>query len=346
MDQMDYEIDLIECLRVLERRKWLILAIITLSVLSAYVVSSRMTKIYSSSCVIMIRPNPLAGSISLQEGAAGTPQASIKDYVEILTTRALVEATVAKLGWQSSGTREEIDLWHDRLSASQISGTNMVKVSVENSNPDRVAEFLNTLVEACKEKKQVMNLQSIGGAKAYVEKQLAVAEQRLKEDEEALLKYKQANAITDLSVEAIADSARVVILDKLLSEASARLQSAKAKGNPEVAALKAEQAALDTALRQAKAELAAIPKKEVEIARLERNRQTSEAVYTMLRTRYEELQISEAIQGSEIFTIDAAIVPDKPIKPRKLLNTAIAGILGLFVGVGLAFVLEHTDKLK
>jgi uncharacterized protein involved in exopolysaccharide biosynthesis len=346
MDQMDYEIDLIECLQVLGRRKWLILAIIMASVLSAYIVSSTMTKFYSASCVIMIRPNPLEGLISLQEGAAGTPQASIKDYVEILTARALVEEALAKLGWLSSDTPEEIDSWHKVLSASQISGTNMVKVSVENSNPDRVADFLNALVEACRDKKQEINLQSIGRAKTHVEEQLAFAEQRLKEDEEALLKYKQANAITDLSVEAIADSARVVILDKLLSEASARLQSAKAKGNPEVAALKAEQAALDTALRQAKAELAAIPKKEVETARLERNRQTSEAVYTMLRTRYEELQISEAIQGSEIFTIDAAIVPDKPIKPRKLLNTAIAGILGLFVGVGLAFVLEHTDKLK
>ena len=346
MDQMDYEIDLIECLQVLGRRKWLILTIITLSVLSAYIVSSRMTKIYSSSCVIMIRPNPLAGSLSLQEGAAGTPQASIKDYVELLTTRALVEETVAKLGWQSSGTREEIDLWHDRLSASQISGTNMVKVSVENSNPDRVAEFLNTLVEACKEKKQAMNLQSIGGAKAYVEKQLAVAEQRLKDDEEALLKYRQGNSVADLSIETIADTAKTVILEKLFFEATAKLESAKAESSKGIAGLKAEQAALDAALRQAKAELAAIPEKEIEIARLERSRKTSESVYTMLRARYEELQISEAIQGSEIYVIDSAIVPDKPIKPRKLLNTAIAGILGLFVGVGLAFVLEHTDKLK
>ena len=143
MDQMDYEIDLIECLRILGRRKWLILTIIVVSALSAYIVSSAMTKIYSTSCTIMIRPNPLAGSISLQEGAAGTPQASIKDYVEILTTRALVGETVAKLGWQSPGAQEESDLWHDRLSASQISGTNMVKESVYNSDPGRVAEFHN-----------------------------------------------------------------------------------------------------------------------------------------------------------------------------------------------------------
>ncbi len=233
MDQMDYEIDLIECLRILGRRKWLILTIIMVSALSAYIISATMTKIYSTSCMIMIRPNPLAGSISLQEGAAGTPQASIKDYVEILTTRALVGETIAELGWQSSGTQEEIDLWHDRLSASQISGTNMVKVSVENSDPDRVAEFLNTLVEVCIESKQALNRQSIGAAIAYIEEQLAIAERRLKESEKELLNYKQNNKVTDLSIETIAGSARIVILDKLLSETAAKLQSAKAEGSRE-----------------------------------------------------------------------------------------------------------------
>ena len=346
MDQIDYEIDLIECLQVLGKRKWLILAIIMVSVLSTYIVSSRMTKIYSTSCAIMIRPNPLAGSISLLEGTAETPPVNIKDYVEMLKTRTLVEETLANLGWLNSENPDDVNLWHEALSASQISGTNMVKVSVENSNPDRVAEFLNTLVEACKEKKQSINLQSIGGAKAYIEEQLAVAEQTLKENEEALLKYKQSNNVADLSIQTIADTAKIVILEKLLSESSAQLQSAKAEGNRSIAGLEAEQAALKAALTEARAGLAAIPKKETEIARLSRELETSQDVYMMLRSRYEEMRISEAIQGSDIYVIDAAVVPDKPIKPRKLLNTAIAGILGLFVAVGVSFVLEHTDKLR
>jgi succinoglycan biosynthesis transport protein ExoP len=175
---------------------------------------------------------------------------------------------------------------------------------------------------------------------------MIIAEQDLEEHEEALLKYKQSNALADLSIQTIADTTKLVILEKLLSEATAKLQSAKAEGSRETAGLKAEQAALEAALRDAKANLSAIPEKEMDIARLERDRQTSEAVYTMLRSRFEEMQISEAIQRSEVYVIDAAVVPDEPIKPRKLLNTAIAGILGLFVAVGLAFVLEYTDKRK
>jgi len=42
--------------------------------------------------------------------------------------------------------------------------------------------------------------------------------------------------------------------------------------------------------------------------------------------------------------VDRAVVPDKPEKPKKLLNTAVAFILGLMVGVGIAFFIEYLDN--
>jgi uncharacterized protein involved in exopolysaccharide biosynthesis len=346
MEQMDYEIDLIECLQILGKRKWLILTLVMVSALSAYIISANMTKIYSSSCKVMVIPNPLAGSISLQEATPRAPQVNIKDYVELLTTRALVEETIERLGWQTPADRQAVDYWHKNLSASQIAGTNMILVSAENHNPERIAVFLNTLIEVFREKIQSLDLQTIGAAKAYIAEQLAIAEEKLRQDEEALLKYRQDTSSSDLTIETIAGAAKTVILEKLLLETTAKLESARAEGGKGIAGLKAEQDAIDKALRQTRAELAGIPEKEMEIARLERNLGTSENVYTMLRARYEELEILEAVDKVEINAIDPAIVPDKPIKPRVLLNTAIAGILGLFIGVGVVFVMEHMDRLK
>ncbi|HCD41089.1 MAG TPA: hypothetical protein DEQ54_00520 [Firmicutes bacterium] len=222
----------------------------------------------------------------------------------------------------------------------------MILVSAENHNPERIAVFLNTLIEVFREKIQSLDLQTIGAAKAYIAEQLAIAEEKLRQDEEALLKYTQDTSSSDLTIETIAGAAKTVILEKLLLETTAKLESARAEGGKGIAGLKAEQDAIDKALRQTRAELAGIPEKEMEIARLERNLGTSENVYTMLRARYEELEILEAVDKVEINAIDPAIVPDKPIKPRVLLNTAIAGILGLFIGVGVVFVMEHMDRLK
>ena len=63
----------------------------------------------------------------------------------------------------------------------------------------------------------------------------------------------------------------------------------------------------------------------------------------MLRQRYEEMRITEAMEAANVAVLDPAIVPQNPVKPRKMLNVAIAGFLGIFVGVGLAFVLEFLD---
>lgn len=42
--------------------------------------------------------------------------------------------------------------------------------------------------------------------------------------------------------------------------------------------------------------------------------------------------------------VDKAVIPDKPEKPKKLLNIVVAFVLGLMVGVGIAFFIEYLDN--
>ncbi|MFX0196257.1 MAG: GNVR domain-containing protein, partial [Candidatus Hodarchaeota archaeon] len=44
--------------------------------------------------------------------------------------------------------------------------------------------------------------------------------------------------------------------------------------------------------------------------------------------------------------IQEPTVSYKPVKPKKLLNTAIAGILGLFISVFASFFVEYTAANK
>lgn len=45
-----------------------------------------------------------------------------------------------------------------------------------------------------------------------------------------------------------------------------------------------------------------------------------------------------------IAVMDKAVLPDKPVKPNKKLNIAIAFFIGLMASVGLVFVLEYLDR--
>jgi len=111
----------------------------------------------------------------------------------------------------------------------------------------------------------------------------------------------------------------------------------------DILALEARRNALSSLIQQNDALLNGLPQKELELARLTRDVAVNEEVYMMLRTRYEETRIAENMQTSDVWVVDPAVVPTSPVSPRPTLNMAIALVLGLFAGVGVAFVLEFLD---
>ena len=119
MDEMHYEIDLVEMLRVLARRKWQILAVIVISMVAAYFVSSNMTRIYRATCIIMVQSDSAALSIPFLQDAAGTSSGNMRNYIESLKSRTLTAATLARLGWLQSSPHEKIQAWQDSLSVQQ-----------------------------------------------------------------------------------------------------------------------------------------------------------------------------------------------------------------------------------
>ena len=111
----------------------------------------------------------------------------------------------------------------------------------------------------------------------------------------------------------------------------------------QMASARAQVDALAKLIATEEARLGTLPQKELDLARVTRDLDVAQQIYIMLRTRYEEMRITEQMQTSDIWRIDPAAIPTSPVKPRKLLNTAVAGVLGVFVGVGMAFVMEFAD---
>ena len=57
-----------------------------------------------------------------------------------------------------------------------------------------------------------------------------------------------------------------------------------------------------------------------------------------------KIELSGQFSGNNIRIIDAAVVPDKPVRPRKLLNLAIGLAGGFLLGLVLVFILEFLDQ--
>lgn len=111
----------------------------------------------------------------------------------------------------------------------------------------------------------------------------------------------------------------------------------------ELMALQAREIALNNLIEDNEARLSLLPAKELELARLMRDAKVLEELYIMLRTRNEETRIAEVMQTADVQVIDSALLPEKPVKPRVKLNIAIGAVLGMFLGIGLAFLVEFMD---
>lgn len=112
----------------------------------------------------------------------------------------------------------------------------------------------------------------------------------------------------------------------------------------QIAASTAQQAAIAAIVQQGQNDLGKLPVKEQGLAKVMRDAAVAREIYVMLAKRHEEARISEVMQPTDVQVIDVATLPEEPVKPKKALNIVIAAILGLFVGMGVAFIVEYMNK--
>ncbi len=79
---------------------------------------------------------------------------------------------------------------------------------------------------------------------------------------------------------------------------------------------------------------------------LNREYSAKEKLYNNLYVQAEEIQLTETAEEDLLKIASLAYEPKDPIKPNKKLNILIAGVLGLFVGIFVAFFLEFWQKGK
>ncbi|MCU0641440.1 MAG: Wzz/FepE/Etk N-terminal domain-containing protein [Candidatus Margulisbacteria bacterium] len=82
----------------------------------------------------------------------------------------------------------------------------------------------------------------------------------------------------------------------------------------------------------------------LEIARLSRELDIANSVYTMLRKEYESVKLEESKEIPPFSIIDKAVKPEKKSKPKTRQNVMIGLVLGLSSGVFLAFFQEYWEK--
>ncbi|MBC7076492.1 MAG: hypothetical protein H5T98_10630 [Syntrophomonadaceae bacterium] len=91
---------------------------------------------------------------------------------------------------------------------------------------------------------------------------------------------------------------------------------------------------------------AELTKKQIEEKRLQNEVNRREEIVNLLTSKIAELKTTQSLNIAEnnIITVSEALVPEEPIKPNKLLNIAVAGVLGLMLSVFGVFLVEYLKE--
>jgi len=102
--------------------------------------------------------------------------------------------------------------------------------------------------------------------------------------------------------------------------------------------------ALEGTLNSARGSIQNLNRKEFELGVLEREVDSNRQIYDMFMTRAKETNVAGDLQSAVARVVDAAVVPEKPVKPQKAQIIAIAFVLGLFLGVLVSLLLDRLDN--
>jgi capsular exopolysaccharide synthesis family protein len=100
---------------------------------------------------------------------------------------------------------------------------------------------------------------------------------------------------------------------------------------------------LTQAVSRQKTELGEFNKLLVEQNILRGDFESNQKLYERLLEHLKDATVSAGLKSTNIHLVDSALVPSDPVRPKKLLNIALALLTGLILGVSLAFVQESFD---
>lgn len=139
-DEDGYELDLMELFRVLLRGIWLIIAATLVAGLMAFLITRFfVTPLYSASVKLYV-DNSTETTTSITSSDISAAKSLVNTYIAIIKSNTVMDEVIAAN--DSSYSTEGLV---GRISASSISGTEVLQVTVTTPNPQEAYELANSI---------------------------------------------------------------------------------------------------------------------------------------------------------------------------------------------------------
>ena len=355
----------------LRKRFRLVVLCTVTAALGAGVLSFWQAKLYRATTYLLLAESKLADVES--KATNFVYYELLRSYERLINNDYLVSKTIQKFELQKAPYDLSVDSFRRRgvLRVELSKNTRLLEVTVEFPNAQLAAEICNYFVNQAVAFNEELNSRDAEKARMFVKEQLDRAGQNMELTRNALLEFNQRS-----TVEGLRESLRSLLAEKSgnetelaalhleLTRVAAKRESLAASSgsssDPESAVqyriveMQSEAAGINAALHALRSEVDASKKVLTRLAKeLALKEDTQQQLideydltresYATLSKKFQDASITVGARSTDLKMISPAVVPERPFKPRIMLNVILAGGFGLLVAVGLSFLLHSFE---
>lgn len=371
------ELDLLDLLIMIAKRKRPIALLVAASAIVATVISLLLPNRYTASTTIMPPQQTQSSASMLMSQLAGSGLGSLASlaggslglknpndmYISMLRSRTVEDAVISKFELQKlyrtkfpSEARRKLE----NATAINSGKDGLINVSFEDKDPNRSAAVANTYVEELSNLMKELAVTEASQRRLFFERQLQQAKEDLSNAEVALKETQQKTGMIQLDSQSKAMIEAVGRVRAQIANKEVQLQaigSFATEQNPDYVRAREELIGLRNQLgkfEKAPASDAAdplmaagkIPAAGLEYVRRYREVKYREAIFEILAKQFEAAKLDEAKQAAIIQVVDPAIPPDRKSWPHRSMIVGLSVFAALLTGAFWAVGAEITKRLR
>jgi succinoglycan biosynthesis transport protein ExoP len=208
------EINLMDYIQVIRKRKWLIILGTLICMCAAGVVSFLMPKIYEAKVYLMITSPKYQVEFATKEGSKiSTPlfeNISAETFSKVILNEYTAKTVLSKLGLDNPTHEYTIRKILSQIKVEYPRNTSLILLKVQDISKERAAQIANEWASAFIERNEEVTSKETSNTYAFVMGQLEKAKMSLKTAEEELERFQKANKI-DLLREQISGKIKQIV---------------------------------------------------------------------------------------------------------------------------------------
>ncbi|MGK0272162.1 MAG: tyrosine-protein kinase Etk/Wzc [Cocleimonas sp.] len=219
--------------------------------------------------------------------------------------------------------------------------TGIISLKLEGENKQKIVNVLDKISKTYIQQNKSRSSEEASNALKFLEEQIKPVEEKADIAEANLQKYRTNNQTANMSVETLGVLELVSEIDTELQKLSLKRDELILKytpNHPVIQSISAQEAKLEIRKKETLSKIKKLPQTQQQLLKLEGDYKVANSVYLDLVNNIQEFKIAKASTVGNAYIVDAAVVHDKPVKPKKALILALGALLGGMLGTLLVFI--------